>query len=48
MNPDAAQAAATVAQARQGTNGAVAMALTFRAGVATLGPISLGPALRIY
>jgi len=46
--PEAAQAAAAVAEARQGT-GAVAQAtLNFQAGRTTLGPVALGPAPKIY
>jgi hypothetical protein len=48
VDPDAAQAATAIAQARQGADGTAAMTLTFQAGVATLGPINLGPALKVY
>jgi hypothetical protein len=48
LDPDAAHTAAAVARARQGADGSAAMALTFQAGVATLGPVNLGPALKLY
>lgn len=46
--PDAAAAAAAVAQARQTTGEAARASLTFEAGQTTLGPVAVGPAPRIY
>ena len=46
--PEAAAAAAAVVAARQGQEAAVRAAITFEAGEATLGPVRLGPAPRIY
>ena len=48
ISAETAEAAATVAQARQG-NGQVAQAkISFEAGRTTLGPVALGPAPKIY
>jgi hypothetical protein len=46
--PEAAQAAAEVVQARQGSGEAAQAALTFQAGRTTLGPVALGAAPRVY
>ena len=46
--PQAAAAAAAVVQARQGQDAAARAAIVFEAGQATLGPVGLGPAPRIY
>jgi hypothetical protein len=46
--PDAATAAAAVVAARQGDSAAARASITFEAGQATLGPVALGPAPRIY
>ncbi len=46
--PEAAAAAAAVVAARQGDGAAASAAITFEAGQATLGPVALGPALRVY
>lgn len=46
--PEAAAAAAAVVAARQGDAPAAQAAITFEAGQATLGPVALGPAPRIY
>jgi len=48
IEPDAAQSAATVAQARQGAGDATQATLTFQAGRTTLGPVALGPAPKVY
>jgi hypothetical protein len=46
--PQTAAAATAVVQARQGEDAAVRATITFEAGQATLGPVSLGAAPRIY
>jgi hypothetical protein len=48
IEPDAAQAATVVAQARQGQGDAAQASITFQAGRTTLGPVAVGPAPRIY
>jgi hypothetical protein len=48
IQPDAAQAATVVAQARQGAGDAAQATITFQAGRTTLGPVALGPAPKIY
>lgn len=46
--PDAAQAAAAVAQARQGAGEAAAVTLSFQAGETTLGPVAIAPGPKVY
>ena len=46
--PEAAAAAAAVVAARQGDGAAAQANITFEAGQATLGPVAIGPALRVY
>lgn len=46
--PEAAAAAAAVVAARQGDGAAARAAITFEAGQATLGPVAIGPAPRVY
>ena len=46
--PEAAAAAAAVVAARQGDGPAARASITFEAGQATLGPVALSPAPRIY
>jgi hypothetical protein len=46
--PEAAAAAAAVVAARQGDSPAARASITFEAGQATLGPVALGPAPRVY
>jgi hypothetical protein len=46
--PEAAEAAAAVAQARQGPGGVAQATLHVQAGRTTLGPVALGPAPKIY
>jgi hypothetical protein len=48
IDPQAAQAAALVAQTRQGTGEAAQARITFQAGRTTLGPVALGPAPKVY
>ena len=45
---DRAEAAVAVALARQGSGAVARATLTFQAGETTLGPVSIGPAPRIY
>lgn len=46
--PEAAAAAAAVVAARQGSGPTASAAITFEAGQATLGPVAIGPAPRVY
>lgn len=46
--PETAQAAADVAQAREGPDQAAHMTLDFQAGRTTLGPVAIGPAPKVY
>ena len=46
--PEAAEVGVMVAQARQGAGDTAQAALNFQAGRATLGPVALGPAPRVY
>ena len=46
--PEAAAAGVMVVQARQGAGDTAQAALNFQAGRATLGPVALGPAPRVY
>ena len=48
LPPETAAAASLVARARQGEGDAARAALTFQAGQATLGPIAVGPAPKVY
>lgn len=48
VEQDAAQTAAAVIQARQGTGDAAQASLDFQAGRTTLGPVALGPAPKVY
>ncbi|WP_395670600.1 DUF2125 domain-containing protein [Phenylobacterium sp.] len=48
IRPEAAEAAAAVAAARQGAGEAARATLNFQAGQTTLGPVAVGPAPRIY
>lgn len=48
VSPEAAAAAAAVAQARQGGAPLARAAITFEAGQTTLGPVALGPAPRVF
>ena len=48
LPPETAETAALVARARQGTGDAARAAITFQAGQATLGPVAVGPAPRVY
>lgn len=48
MSPETAQAAATVAQAREGANQTAQATLNFEAGRTTLGPVAIGPAPKVY
>jgi hypothetical protein len=48
LSPQAAQAAADVAQAREGPDRAARVTLYFEAGRTTLGPVAIGPAPSIY
>ena len=48
IEPDAAQAATVVTEARQGAGEAAQATITFQAGRTTLGPVALGPSPRIY
>jgi hypothetical protein len=45
---DAAEAAASVTQARQGTADAASATLYFQAGQTTLGPVAIAPAPKVY
>jgi hypothetical protein len=46
--PETAQAAADVAEARQGPDQMARAQITFKAGRATLGPVAIGPAPKVY
>jgi hypothetical protein len=46
--PERAEAAAAVAQARQGASDAARASLSFQAGQTTLGPVAIGPAPKVY
>jgi hypothetical protein len=46
--PEAAQAAAAVAAARQGSGDVAQATLDFQAGQTTLGPVAIGPAPKVY
>lgn len=46
--PETAQAAADVAQAREGPDQAARITLDFQAGRTTLGPVAIGPAPKVY
>jgi hypothetical protein len=48
IRPEAAEAAAAVATARQGTGDAARATLYFQAGQTTLGPVAIGPSPKIY
>jgi hypothetical protein len=48
MAPEAAQAAAAVAQAREQPGGGAHATITFQAGQTTLGPVAVGPAPKVY
>lgn len=48
LPPETAQAAATVAQAREGANQTAQATLNFEAGRTTLGPVAIGPAPKVY
>ncbi|MGZ3371660.1 MAG: DUF2125 domain-containing protein, partial [Caulobacteraceae bacterium] len=48
VEPDAAQSAATVVQARKGGGDVAEASLDFQAGRTTLGPVALGPAPKVY
>ncbi|WP_374470989.1 DUF2125 domain-containing protein [Phenylobacterium sp.] len=48
IRPEAADAAAAVAQARQGAGEAARATINFQAGQTTLGPVALGPAPKVY
>ena len=48
LPPDLASASGQIAEARRAASPAASADLTFQAGVATFGPIAIGPAPRIY
>ena len=48
IEPDAAQSAAAVAEARQGSGDTAEASVDFQAGRTTFGPVSLGPAPKVY
>ncbi|THD82623.1 MAG: DUF2125 domain-containing protein [Phenylobacterium sp.] len=48
LPPETAQAAASVAEARQGADQQARATLTFQAGRTTLGPVDIGPAPKVY
>jgi hypothetical protein len=48
LAPEAAQAAADVAAAREGPDRTARAQITFQAGRTTLGPVAIGPAPKIY
>jgi hypothetical protein len=48
IRPEAADAAAAVAAARQGAGEAARATINFQAGQTTLGPVAIGPAPKVY
>jgi hypothetical protein len=48
LPPETAQAAASIAEARQGADQEARATLTFQAGRTTLGPVDIGPSPKVY